>query len=196
LPPDHKEMGRIILPCSVAEYWGLFHQSGCRFGFDAYYTFRGYRKIVISQDWTDGITDPNLKNGWRPSQQWKQISYEVDVQNNPFLKLTPTTKNYLIVEQEPHHMQLRLWTQLKGVPYCDSFNAEEQYAVVSLPRVGSPNLPSNKCAFRISLRMVFHKKIPLFQGKIEKGSLDKGVESFSNWTNWALARLQEHRSVP
>jgi hypothetical protein len=41
--------------------------------------------------------------------------------------------------------------------------------------------------------MVFHKKIPLFQGKIEKGSLDKGVESFANWTNWALARLKEYR---
>ena len=88
-----------------------------------------------------------------------------------------------------------MWTQLKSVPYSDSFNAEEQYAVVSLPKVGS-DLPSNKCAFRISLRMVFHKKIPLFQGKIEKGSLDKGVESFANWTNWALARLKEYRSQP
>ena len=48
LPPGHKEMGRIILPCSVEEYWNLFHNSGCKYGFDTYYVFRGYKKIVVS----------------------------------------------------------------------------------------------------------------------------------------------------
>ncbi len=98
LPQGHKEMGRLILPCSIEEYWSLFHDTGCRYGFDKYYEFRGYNKIQVSQDWTEEIQDPHLKSGWQASQKWKQINYVVDVQNNPFLKLTPTTKNYMVLD--------------------------------------------------------------------------------------------------
>jgi hypothetical protein len=68
-----------------------------------------------------------------PPLQGKTISYEVDVQGNPFVKLTPTTKNYLLISRQKHALQMRVWTEFKNIPYADAFNNEEQYTVVSLP---------------------------------------------------------------
>jgi len=75
------------------------------------------------------------------------------------------------------------------VPYCDHFNPEENYTVVSIPmqpiNLSLPykkDMPSHRCAFRISIFMIFHKKVPLFQGKIEKGAVEKGIEAYNLWT--------------
>jgi len=54
-------------------------------------------------------------------------------------------------------------------------------------------MPAHKCAFRISVWMIFHKKVPLFQGKLERGTIEKGVEAFNLWTNWAATKTEEYR---
>jgi hypothetical protein len=64
LPAGHKEMGRLVLGASVEEFWSLFHGSGCKYGFDNYYTHRGYKKITLTQDWTDRIDESFLKQGF------------------------------------------------------------------------------------------------------------------------------------
>lgn len=135
MPPNHREIGKMILPFSVEEYYNLFHAIGSPYNFDRYFTYRGYRNIVITQDWTESIDDPVLKNGWgKPSMKWKQISYDVDVKGNPFVKVSPTTKNYILMEHQKHYLMMRLWTQFRNIPYADAFNPEEQYIAVSLPR--------------------------------------------------------------
>lgn len=42
---------------------------------------------------------------------------------------------------------------------------------------------------------MFKKSVSLFKGKIEKGSLEKGVESFGVWTEWASTKIEEHRML-
>jgi len=54
-------------------------------------------------------------------------------------------------------------------------------------------VPSFKIAYRISSQIVFRKSVSLFKSKIEKGSYDKGIESFKNWTDWAQTKIEEHR---
>lgn len=126
--------------------------------------------------------------------------YEVSVENNPFVKISPCERTFMLFHNEKHRMEMRCWTQFRNVPYCDNFNPEEHYLVVSLPKQPiNPNLPypkdvpSRRCIFRITFHMIFHKKIPMFQGKIEKGSIEKGNESFGIMTNWLLTKIEEHR---
>jgi hypothetical protein len=71
------------------------------------------------------------------------------------------------------------------VPYADHFNAEEGLAVVSLPKQPvDPSKPykqdvvSYRSVYRNTSMMIFNKKVPLFQSKIEKGSVEKGIEGF------------------
>ena len=129
----------------------------------------------------------------------KTIIYEVDVKGNPFVKLTPTTKNYLLYTDKKDLKQLRVWTELKNVPYCDAFNNEECYTAVSLPMQPLNGVPmkenqiAHKVAYRITSHVVFNKSVSFFKSKIEKASLEKGIESYKNWTDWASIKIEEYR---
>jgi hypothetical protein len=122
-----------------------------------------------------------------------------------FVGVTMTTKKYVLVTREKNILMIRTWTELKNVPYSDSFNNEELYTIVGLPLqptnpgspVRSPNLekPSHRIAYRVSSRVVFRKSIAFFGSKIENGSFEKGVESFKNWTEWAEVKIAEHRTL-
>ncbi len=59
----------------------------------------------------------------------------------------------------------------------------------------TPDVPSYKCAYRHSIQIVFKKKIPIFGSKIEKGSIEKGHESFGIWTGWAQTKIEEYRGL-
>lgn len=203
VPANHRLIGQKPLAFSANEYFELFHATGSPYNFDKYYTYRGYKKIQITQDWTEQIEEPRLQEAWGEKvKQWKKVVYEVDVTGNPFVKVSPTEKNFLLVHKEKFKVVFRMWTQFKGIPYADSFNPEEQLTVVSLPKQPiNPSLPytkdvpSHRCAFRLSLQMIFHKKIPIFQGKIEKGSIEKGLESFTVQTQWASTKIEEYRML-
>ena len=47
----------------------------------------------------------------------------------------------------------------------------------------------------ISSTVIFRKSVSLFKSKIEKGSLEKGFESYSVWTGWATTKIEEHRML-
>ncbi len=101
---------------------------------------------------------------------------------------------------------MRIWTELKNIPYSDSFNNEELYTVVGLPyqkanpsstAAPSPNLdkPSHRVAYRVCSRIVFKKSVAFFGSKIENSSYEKGIESFKNWTEWAEIKIAEYRAM-
>jgi len=115
-----------------------------------------------------------------------------------FVKDTPTTKKYILYQKDSQVIMMRIWTELKNVPYSDSFNNEELYTVVGLPlqklhpdSPASPNLGklSYKCAYRVTSRIIFKKSVPFFGSKIENSAYDKGIESFNNWTEWASIKI-------
>ncbi len=117
-----------------------------------------------------------------------------------FVKATPTTKKYVLLPQESKHaLQIRTWTELKNIPYADAFNNEECYQLFSLPlRSTITNQPtehsSHRLAYRVSSQVVFRKSVAFFKSKIENGSLEKGIESYKNWTEWALIKIAEYRA--
>jgi hypothetical protein len=121
----------------------------------------------------------------------------VDVKGNPFVKLTPTTKHYLLYNDSKTMKQLRLWTQLQNVPYSDAFNNEENYVALSLPMKSLNGQPcdkvAHKVAYRVTSQVVFSKSVSFFKSKIEKASLEKGIESYKNWTDWAMIKIEEYR---
>ena len=132
----------------------------------------------------------------------KQIRYLVDVTDNPMVKLSDQTNTYLLETKEKHLLIMRNWIQLSKVPYCDQMNPEESYFVVSVPKQPlNPNapykkdVPSNRCIMRIANHIIFHKKIPLFQGRIERGAVEKGIEAFGILSQWALTKVDEFRSI-
>ena len=101
------------------------------------------------------------------------------------VKTSDQIKTYILDQKEKTHITLRNWVTFKNVPYADYFNAEEALAVVSIPKQpidpSQPfkhDVPSYRSVYRNSSTMIFHKKVPLFQSKIEKGAVEKGIEGF------------------
>jgi hypothetical protein len=79
----------------------------------------------------------------------------VDVKNNPFVKLTNTTKHYIHFTNRKDLKQFRLWTELKNVPYCDAFNNEELYTAISLPMqpLNGAELKESQIAYKVAYRV-------------------------------------------
>jgi hypothetical protein len=158
---------------AVNEYMTLFQAKDCPYGLPRYFGYRGFKNIKQSLEWTpegNEIENPLFREAWgKKVTSMKQMYYEVPVENNPFVKISPSEKTFMLYLQEKHRLEIRCWTQFRNVPYCDHFNPEEQYVLVSLPKQPiNPSLPypkdvpSRRCIFRISLNLIFHKKIPMF----------------------------------
>lgn len=45
LPQGHKEMGRIILPININEYWDMFQSQEALFGVESFFQYRKFRLI-------------------------------------------------------------------------------------------------------------------------------------------------------
>lgn len=202
LPQGHNEVGKVVLPLSIDEFWDLFHADNGHYTFDKFFQYRGFRQIVVSQTWTDKIEDPALKRGFngRETCKWKQIKYQEDEKNNPLVKTSDQIYNFLVDHREKHSLQFRSWINCKNVPYADHFAAEECATLVSLPKQPidpsqpyKADVPSHKCAFRDAGQMVFIKKIPLFQGKVQKMADAKAEVHFKLWSQWAATKIEEHR---
>jgi hypothetical protein len=67
------------------------------------------------------------------------------VKGNPFVKVAPTTKYFKLIEKTDTNYHLRILDKCTGVPYCDSFAIEEDWAIVS------PSATANVCVVRISV---------------------------------------------
>lgn len=171
MPEKHMELGKTCYNFSVNEYMTLFQGRECPYGLVRYFNYRGFKNVKQSTEWTEGeIENPLFKDAWgKKVLSYKQMYYEVPVENNPFVKISPSEKTFMVYLHEKHRLEMRCWTQFRNVPYCDHFNPEEQYTIVSVPKQPiNPNLPypkdvpSRRCIFRISLHLIFHKKIPMF----------------------------------
>jgi hypothetical protein len=64
LLPNHKEMGKTIMPFGAEEYWDMFHAPEAHYTFDKFFQYRGFKKIEVVLPWTDKIEDPNFQKGF------------------------------------------------------------------------------------------------------------------------------------
>ena len=56
----------------------------------------------------------------------------MQLKGNLLVKMSPTTKNYLLINQTDNLIHFKVFNQTRDVPYCDSFNLEEEWLITSL----------------------------------------------------------------
>lgn len=59
------------------------------------------------------------------------IQVEMQMKDSTFVKVSPTTKNYLLLQKDDRLINLRIFNQVKDVPYCETFNTEENWIILS-----------------------------------------------------------------
>jgi hypothetical protein len=56
---------------------------------------------------------------------------DIQVKDNPFVKVSPTTKYSKLLENSDTKMVITSLAKVKDVPYCDTFNVEEHILIIS-----------------------------------------------------------------
>ncbi|CDW71645.1 UNKNOWN [Stylonychia lemnae] len=184
MPPlGHQELGRACLNISVKEFYDYFIRDNAQFAFDIYFIARGEKKIN-NQEWNSTIDD-NFKNsfGLKPLLH-KILFVEMQMKDNTFVKVSPTTKNYLLLQKEDNMLNLRIFNQMKDVPYCDYFNTEENWIITS------PNSEDNsRCVIRSTFQVVF-KKSTMFKGRIESNATLATKTNFTHYCSWVQEKIK------
>ncbi len=108
----------------------------------------------------------------------------MQLKDNTWVKVSPTTKNYLCLEHNDKIINLRIFNQVKDIPYCDTFNTEENWIIAS------PDPNSERCIFRSTMQVIFRKST-LFKGKIETNAKNTTKTNFANYLKWVQAKAAE-----
>ena len=106
----------------------------------------------------------------------------MQMKDNPFVKVSPTTKNYLLLEKRDNFINIRIFNQMRDVPYSDCFNTEEHLIVVS------PDSRADKCIVRQTLNVIF-KKSTIFKNKITTNATNGIKKNFGHWCNWVQEKI-------
>ena len=104
------------------------------------------------------------------------------MKDNAFVKVSPTTKNFLLMEKTESKISIRVFNRTRDVPYCDTFNTEEHWLILTT------NPKAEKIIVRQSLNVIF-KKSTMFKGKIENGALTSTKANFEHWCKWSTQRV-------
>ena len=76
---------------------------------------------------------------------------EIQIRDNPFVKCSPTTKIYNLIEQNQNMIKIRVFSKAKEVPYCDCFMIEEEMICVM------PQNCNNSSVFRVTMKVIWVK---------------------------------------
>ena len=87
------------------------------------------------------------------------------------------------------HLNFRIFNQVKGLPYCDSFNIEENWLISSISPLAT------KCAIRLSIYVMF-KKSTIFKSKIENTGIISARSNFHNMMTWAKDKIAKRENLP
>lgn len=101
------------------------------------------------------------------------------------LKKGHLTKVRMVVEESPTLIRKRVFNQVSGAPYADSFNPEEEWIITSTED-GCP-----KCVVRHSIYVNFHKS-SMMQSLITNKSFSSNQQNFNAWAGWVKDHLPEH----
>ena len=66
-----------------------------------------------------------------PVLKHKVIFAEMQLKGNPFIKVSPTTKNYLLIKNSDSEVVVKVYNQTRDVPYSDAFNVEECWVALA-----------------------------------------------------------------
>lgn len=89
------------------------------------------------------------------------------------------------MEYTPTLIRKRVFNQVSGAPYSDSFNPEEEWIITST----EDDCP--KCVVRHTLYVNFHKST-MMQSLITNKAFQSQQQNFNAWAGWMKDHLPEH----
>jgi hypothetical protein len=136
----------IALNCD--DFYTHYLQDDADFTVGKFYEMRGEQKIVINP-WQDPDEADQDYSGTKITKT-RTMSLEVQIKNNPFVKVAPTTRAFKMIENTSESLHFKILNRNHDVPYCDCFGVEEEWWVASPPGA--------KCAaLRISYGILWYK---------------------------------------
>lgn len=136
---NYNDIDKTYLQMNASEVFAnLFLHSGPH-SYEQFYTDKGEQKIQ-SQEWA--VPDPPEEYDAKPVLQISQMYLEVQIKDNPFVKVSPTTKYYKLLEKTDTKLLVKILNKCTSVPYCDTFSVEEELLFIS------PSPTANCCVFR------------------------------------------------
>jgi hypothetical protein len=102
------------------------------------------------------------------------ITADIQVKDNPFVKVSPTTKQCKVLENTDTKVYIKSLAKVKDVPYCDAFSVEEDLLVLS------PSPTANCCVMRVAYFIIWHKST-IFKSKIVSSTLKAGHQFWADY---------------
>jgi hypothetical protein len=72
------------------------------------------------------VPDPPEEYDSKPVLLFATVSADFQL-DNPFVKVSPNTKYWRVVEKTDTRIVMRVMTKCSNVPYCDTFSVEEEF---------------------------------------------------------------------
>lgn len=146
--------------------------------FEQFFTDKGEQKIQ-SQEWV--TPDPPEEYDGKPVIMTSQLFVEVQLKDNPFVKVSPTTKHYKLLERSETKLHLKILNKCTSIPYCDTFSVEEEWLFMA------PTATANCCVVRHGVQIIFYKNT-LFKSKITSETLKASKKVMQDWVDFIKKR--------
>ncbi|CDW85958.1 UNKNOWN [Stylonychia lemnae] len=168
------EMEKICLNMGALDFFNQVAVHSGIHSFEKFYAEKGEQKIQ-AQDWV--IPEPAEEYDGKPVQMASQMFVEFQIKDNPFVKVSPTTKYYKLLEKTDQKVCFKILSKCSGVPYCDTFAIEEEFLILA-PSPGAPI-----CVVRIMMQVIYYKST-IFKSKITSSSIKGSKDVWTEWVEW------------
>eukprot|EP00347_Sterkiella_histriomuscorum_P012209 403369475 len=188
MPKGHCLLNQSIYDISVNDFYEFFLKLNSSHSLRNYFTQRGEKKITCT-DW-QLISDSDKTEifGLIP-QSLMILGVEMQMKDNAFVKVSPTTKNYFLLQKTENLINLRIFNQMKDIPYADTFNTEENWIITSPSIANDDSIVNDRCVIRSTFQVIF-KKSTMFKGRIETNSTKGTLKNFDHYCNWVKENIQ------
>ena len=138
----------VCLGLSTEDAFKTFVSDKAEMSLLKFFEQRGEQKLSMSL-WEDPSETDKVYNDLKVVKT-RVMKMEVQIKNNPFVKIAPTTKSFKIIEHTPERIHMRAVNRNNDIPYCDCFGIEEDWNLMSPPG-------AKCCVLRISYAIIWFK---------------------------------------
>lgn len=111
----------------------------------------------------------------------------MQVKGNPFVKQAPTTKMSYLMHQDDFKIRIVSVIKTNGVPYCDTFQIDEEWTVLGL----GPQ--SKACVFRSTYAITMLKST-MMKSIICQNTQSESKKSWDAFTQWVY-QTNQHQFI-
>ena len=168
----------IYLGIPAKDYMKQLQEHSSQNSFARFFIERGEQKVTHT-DWAP--PEPAEEYDGKSVIQACQLFAEIQIKDNPFVKVSPTTKVQRLIESTDTKVVVKSMAKVKDVPLCDTFNVEEELIIIS------PSPTANCAVLRISLQIKWVKNT-LFKWKISSSTTKAGHQTCTEYQEWLKKR--------